>query len=139
MCRAWSTDELLAAAFRHPPYFAPGGGFHYSNTSTVLLGLIAEVLDGKPIAASFRDRLFTPLGLTASVFPEQASNAIPAPDPQGYMYGNNVLTLDDPALPGDMQKAAADGTLKPVDQTAMNTSWARAAEAADGKPPAGEG
>ncbi|MET4584980.1 serine hydrolase domain-containing protein [Pseudarthrobacter sp. PvP022] len=58
--KVWTTDELLAAAFRHPPYFAPGGGFHYSNTNTVLLGLIAEVLDGKPIAASFRDRLFTP-------------------------------------------------------------------------------
>ncbi|MBP1135692.1 hypothetical protein JOE31_001924 [Arthrobacter sp. PvP023] len=55
------------------------------------------------------------------------------------MYGNKVLTLDDPALPGDMQKAAADGTLKPEDQTSMKTSWARAAEAAAGKPPAGEG
>ncbi|MDV8146452.1 serine hydrolase domain-containing protein [Arthrobacter sp. B10-11] len=125
--KAWTTDELLAAAFRHPPYFAPGEGFHYSNTNTVLLGLIAEALDGKPLTAAFRDRLFTPLGLTGSVFPEQASNAIPEPHPQGYMYGTNVLTLDDPALPEDMQKAAADGTLLPVDQTAMNPSWAWAA------------
>ena len=122
--KVWTTDELLAAAFRHPPYFAPGEGFHYSNTNTVLLGLIAEALDGKPLTAAFRDRLFTPLGLTGSVFPEQASNAIPAPHPQGYMFGTNVLTLDDPALPEDMQKAAADGTLLPADQTAMNTSWA---------------
>ena len=125
--KAWTTDELLAVAFRHPPYFPPGEGFHYSNTNTVLLGLIAEALDGKPLAASFRDRLFTPLGLTGSVFPEQASNAIPAPHPQGYMFGNNVLTLDDRALPEDMQKAAADGTLQPTDQTAMNPSWGWAA------------
>ncbi|ABK04026.1 Serine-type D-Ala-D-Ala carboxypeptidase [Arthrobacter sp. FB24] len=122
--KVWTTDELLAAAFRHPPYFAPGEGFHYSNTNTVLLGLIAEALDGKPLSSAFRDRLFTPLGLSGSVFPDQASNAIPEPHPQGYMYGNNVLTLDDPALPEDMQKAAAEGTLKPVDQTAMNASWA---------------
>lgn len=40
------------------------------------------------------------------------------------MYGTNVLTLDDPALPEDMQKGAADGTLQPTDQTAVNTSWA---------------
>lgn len=125
--KAWTPEELLAVAFRHPPYFPPGEGFHYSNTNTVLLGLIAEALEGKPLAASFRDRLFTPLGLTGSVFPELASNTIPAPHPQGYMYGNNVLTLDDPALPKDMQKAAADGTLQPADQTAMNTSWAWAA------------
>ena len=125
--KAWSTEELLAVAFRHQPYFPPGEGFHYSNTNTVLLGLIAEALDGKPLADSFRDRLFTPLGLPQSVFPEQTSNAIPAPHPQGYMYGNNVLTLDDPALPEDMQKAAADGTLQPTDQTAMNPSWGWAA------------
>lgn len=122
--KAWTTDELLAVAFRNPPYFPPGEGFHYSNTNTVLLGLIAEALDGKPLAEAFHDRLFTPLGLTGSVFPELASNAIPAPHPQGYMFGNNVLTFDDPALPEDMQKAAAGGTLQPTDQTAMNPSWA---------------
>ena len=83
--KAWHPDELLAVAFRNPPYFPPGEGFHYSNTNTVLLGLIAEALDGKPLAAAFRDRLFTPLGLTGSVFPELSSNAIPAPHPQGYM------------------------------------------------------
>ena len=32
------------------------------------------------------------------------------------MYGTNVLTLDDPALPEDMQKGAADGTLQPTDR-----------------------
>ncbi|MBT2595853.1 serine hydrolase [Arthrobacter sp. ISL-72] len=125
--KAWSTEELLAVAFRNQPYFPPGEGFHYSNTNTVLLGLIAEAFDSKPLADSFRDRLFTPLGLPQSVFPGQTSNAIPSPHPQGYMYGNNVLTLDDPALPEDMQKAAADGTLQPTDQTAMNPSWGWAA------------
>ncbi|MGZ4662194.1 MAG: serine hydrolase domain-containing protein, partial [Arthrobacter sp.] len=60
--KTWTTDELLAIAFKNPPYFAPGQGFHYSNTNTVLLGLIAEALEGKPLAASFRSRLFIPLG-----------------------------------------------------------------------------
>lgn len=125
--KAWKPDELLAVAFRQPPYFAPGTGFHYSNTNTVLLGLIAESLDGKPLAASFRDRLFVPLGLSGSVFPEEGSNTIPDPHPHGYMYGTNVLTLDNPAVPDAMQKAAADGTLLPGDQTDANPSWAWAA------------
>lgn len=125
--KAWNADELLAIAFRNPPYFAPGQGFHYSNTNTVLLGLIAEALDGKPLATSFRDRLFAPLGLPGSVFPETTSNAIPAPHPQGYMYGNNVLTVNNPAIPEEMQKAATAGTLLPADQTAANASWAWAA------------
>jgi D-alanyl-D-alanine carboxypeptidase len=125
--KVWTTDELLAVAFRKPPYFPPGQDFHYSNTNTVLLGLIAENLDGKPLGEAFRDRLFKPLGLAGSVFPEQTSNAIASPHPQGYMYGTNVLTFEHPALPEDMQRAAADGSLQPTDQTAMNPSWAWAA------------
>ena len=34
--------ELLAIAFQHQPYFAPGKGYHYSNTNYILLGLSIE-------------------------------------------------------------------------------------------------
>src|SRR5215472_704559 len=40
--KVWQPEELLAIAFKHQPYFAPGKGWHYSNTNTVLLGLIIE-------------------------------------------------------------------------------------------------
>jgi D-alanyl-D-alanine carboxypeptidase len=63
--KVWRPEELLALAFRRPPYFAPGAGFHYSNTNTVLLGLIAEKLEGgKPLARILEDRLFKPLDYT---------------------------------------------------------------------------
>src|SRR5581483_622324 len=44
--RVWKPHDLLAIAFQQPPYFAPGTGYHYSNTNTVLLGLIIEQLTG---------------------------------------------------------------------------------------------
>jgi D-alanyl-D-alanine carboxypeptidase len=123
--KVWNPDELLALAYSHPPYFPPGTGYHYSNTNTVLLGLIAEKLDAKPLSQVFQDRLFTPLGLKGTLFPPTTSNAIPDPHPQGYMYGNNVLTMGSPAaVPPDMQAAAKAGTLKPNDQTSLNPSWA---------------
>lgn len=59
--RVWQPDELLAMAYAHPPYFPPDQGYHYSNTNTVLLGLIAQQLDGKPLEQILRDRLFGPL------------------------------------------------------------------------------
>lgn len=127
--KVWQPEELLALAFANTPYFPPGQGFHYSNTNYVLLGLIAESLDRKPLAQIFRDRLFTPLGLTQTLLAEPASHAIPAPHPQGYMYGTNLLTLDDPALPADMQAAARAGTLLPGNQTNSNPSWAWSAGA----------
>ncbi|MGA8546261.1 MAG: serine hydrolase domain-containing protein [Mycobacterium sp.] len=123
--KVWNPDELLALAYSHPPYFPPGTGYHYSNTNTVLLGLIAEALDAKPLSQVFQDRLFTPLGLKDTLFPPPTSNAIPDPHPQGYMYGTNVLTMGSPAaIPPEMQAAAKTGTLQPGDQTSMNPSWA---------------
>ncbi|WP_309240949.1 serine hydrolase domain-containing protein [Nocardia sp. BSTN01] len=128
--RVWQPDELLAMAYAHPPYFAPGQGYHYSNTNTILLGLIAEQLDGKPLEQIMRDRLFGPLGLTQSSFPARTSAALPDPHPQGYMYGTNVLTMGTPpALPPEMQAEAKAGRLLPGDRTADNPSWAWAAGA----------
>lgn len=125
--RAWKPEELLALAFAHQPYFAPGQGFHYSNTNTVLLGLIAEEVGGKPLGELFDERIFKPLGLNGTVFPDISSNGIPEPHPQGYFYGDNVLTMTNPALPEDMQKEATAGTLAPNDVTDVNPSWAWAA------------
>jgi D-alanyl-D-alanine carboxypeptidase len=129
--KVWTQDELLALAFKNPPYFPPGAAFHYSNTNTVLLGLIAEQLDGgKPLAKVFQDRLLTPLGLKDTVFPAITSNEIPDPHPRGYMYGTNVETMGSPpALPADVQTAARARTLKPNDYTDDNPSWGWAAGA----------
>jgi D-alanyl-D-alanine carboxypeptidase len=60
--RAWAPQELLAIAFKRPPNFAPGKDYEYCNTNYVLLGLIAEKLEGAPLARIFHDRLFRPLG-----------------------------------------------------------------------------
>ncbi|QBJ98083.1 class A beta-lactamase-related serine hydrolase [Rhodococcus sp. ABRD24] len=127
--KQWKPDELLALAFANPPYFPPGQGYHYSNTNTVLLGLIAENLDSKPLPQIFQSRLFGPLGLTGTSFPGIADSSLPAPHPQGYVYGTNMDTLTDPALPEAMQTAAKDGTLLPNDVTGVNPSWAWAAGA----------
>ena len=48
--KVWTPDELLAIAFAHPPNFPPGTAYEYNNTNYALLGLIAEKVDGKPLA-----------------------------------------------------------------------------------------
>jgi D-alanyl-D-alanine carboxypeptidase len=128
--KAWTQDELLALSYQYPQDFLPGTEFGYSNTNTVLLGLVAEQLDGKPLAVIMQDRLFAPLGLQHTLLPDIHSNAIPAPYSRGYMYGNNVLTMDPPhMLPDEMQADARAGRLVPTDQTYANPSWGWAAGA----------
>ncbi len=52
--RLWTPRELVNVGLAHPPYFEPGKGWHYSNTNTVLLGMIIEKVTGKPVAQVYR-------------------------------------------------------------------------------------
>jgi D-alanyl-D-alanine carboxypeptidase len=127
--RVWEPEELVRLGLSQPPYFPPGTGWHYSNTNTVLLGLIVEQLTGHPLAEEFETRIFEPLGLTGTEFPEITSAEIPEPHPQGYVWGNNVETIESLVLPPDVQAAAKAGTLPPNDVTSVNPSWAWSAGA----------
>ncbi|MFF2554530.1 serine hydrolase domain-containing protein [Nocardia sp. NPDC058058] len=121
--KIWTPEQLLDIAFAHPVNFAPGEKFEYSNTNTILLGLVIEKVTGKSVATTFQDRIFTPLGLKHTSFPAPADSAIPDPHPQGYAFGTNVSTIETFALPTDQQAAALAGTLQPSNQTTSSPSW----------------
>lgn len=125
--KVWTPEELVALGLAYPPSFPPDQGWQYSNTNTVLLGLIAEDLDDKPLARVFQDRLFTPLGMTGTSFPADTDTSIPAPYSRGYFYGTNVETMDQPSLSADRLAAVASGELKATDATNANPSWTWAA------------
>ncbi|WP_218961146.1 serine hydrolase domain-containing protein [Ruegeria sediminis] len=61
--------DLVEFAIVHgEPVFDPGteGKWAYSNTGYVLLGMIIEKLEGKPLADVFRERIFAPVGMDAT-------------------------------------------------------------------------
>ncbi len=121
--RVWKPQELLAVAFQHPPYFAPGTGFHYSNTNTILLGLIIEQITGKSLAEEMQERIFKPLGMRDTILPSAASATLPAPYPRGY--ASNISGECPSTAP---TAGTPPGTL--CDVTNVNPSWAWAAGAA---------
>lgn len=67
--RAWTPSQLLAVAFAHPPNFAPGTDWSYSNTNYVVLGLVVEAVTGQPLGQVLQEKIFTPLDLTSTSFP----------------------------------------------------------------------
>jgi len=125
--KSWTPQEVLAIAFRHPAQFAPDAEYEYSNTNYALLGLVAEKVGGQPLAQQFQERLFGPVGLKQTSLPAADDTAIPAPYSHGYMYGGSFYALADDPYPADMQTAAKAGTLKPIDYTSQNSSYATAA------------
>ncbi|ORA69116.1 hypothetical protein BST23_00125 [Mycolicibacterium elephantis] len=67
--RRWSAEELLAAAYALGPRFVPGTDWSYSNTNTVLLGLVVENVTGKPFAHVLDEKILTPHGLGHTTYP----------------------------------------------------------------------
>ena len=123
--KEWTPQELLDIAFAQPANFAPDAEFEYSNTNYVLLGLIIEKVDGKPLATAFQDRLFGPLGMTNTELPPGPTYTIPDPFTHGYLYGSSSVALfGEPDYTPEQIAAAEDGTLKPTDYTDVNHSFA---------------
>lgn len=123
--RVWEPEELVALGLSNPPTAAPGAEYNYSNTNTVLLGLIAEQLDGKPIAQIYQDRLFSPLGLKDTSFPANTDTSIPVPYTAGYSYSGNVETLGEgkESLSPERLAEIDAGTVTPRTTTNDNPSW----------------
>ncbi len=126
--KVWTSDELLASAFKRPTNAPPGTTFEYNNTNYALLGLIVEKVDGRPLAKAMQDRLFGPLGMLSTMLPAPTSSMIPKPYSHGYLYGSSSVALvGTPPYSPNVQAAARAGTLLPNDYTDLNHSFAAAA------------
>ena len=126
--KVWTPVEVLAIAFAHPPNFPPGAQYEYDNTNYALLGVVAEKLDGKPLAQVMHDRLFGPLKMRNTELPGSTVNTIPEPYSHGYLYGSSSAALTgEPPYSSEVQAAARAGTLLPKDYTDVNHSFAAAA------------
>jgi D-alanyl-D-alanine carboxypeptidase len=73
---------IIKWAVEQKPYFAPGKGYHYSNTGYLILGLIIEKLTNDTLADQIHKRLLLPLNLTQTSVPH--TQAMPNPWARGY-------------------------------------------------------
>jgi D-alanyl-D-alanine carboxypeptidase len=83
--KSWTPQELLSYSIGGPLQFAPGEGFAYSNTNTILLGLVVEKVSGESIGGYIKRHITKPLGMTQTSFP--TTSALPSPHADGYSTG----------------------------------------------------
>jgi len=70
--------ELLEAIGRQRRLnFDPGTRYLYSNTNFLLLGLIAEHVSGQPLPEFLEERIFAPLGMTATLMTPDVHVSVP--------------------------------------------------------------
>ena len=98
--------EIVADFAARPLDFEPRSRYSYSNTGYLLLGRIAEIAGGEPMAAALARRLLTPLGLAHTRFE-------PARGGAGMAEGYTPLGLGavEPSIPEGQGWIGAAGGL----------------------------
>lgn len=86
--RVWTEQELLDYSFAKEPAFLPGAAYQYSNTNTVLLGVLVEKMTRQDLATAMAERIFAPLRLTGTAYPYVATLPVPFPTPYGVDVSN---------------------------------------------------
>jgi D-alanyl-D-alanine carboxypeptidase len=127
--RRW--DEAEALKYVGRAYFEPGAGWHYSNTNYLVLGLLAEAVEGVPIDTQIRARFLDPLDLSRTFYqgPELATGSVA----HGYRFsgtGPKVRPVDlsdgTGIVPFRSVVTAAAGAGSMASNSADVARWARA-------------
>jgi D-alanyl-D-alanine carboxypeptidase len=108
--KVWDVNEFLDLAAGQPPYFAPGAGYHYSNTDYNLLGLIVEGATGRSWRDEVAERVIEPLHLENTLLPEPGDVSIPGNYAHGYAATAGTV-IDITAVDPSMAGAAGGGAL----------------------------
>ncbi len=121
----WTYEEMMSLVGNG--YFKPGKDYHYSNTNYVILGKVAEAVEGQPIHKQLRQRFFKPLGLEHTVY--QPAEKPPADAAHGHWLngaGYTDHTLDSDYVPF-MAAVSVAGPAGAIASTAEDLSiWADA-------------
>jgi D-alanyl-D-alanine carboxypeptidase len=92
----WTPQQLVAIAVSHPPLFAPGAQWSYSNTNYIIAGLIIQaVTHNSPIAEVYQ-RIVVPLGLWHTTFPS-TDPTVSGPHLEGYYVNYQNVTYFSPS------------------------------------------
>jgi D-alanyl-D-alanine carboxypeptidase len=87
--KRWTAEEILAFVGNKPATNLPGEKVSYSNSNTLLEGMIIDKITGQPHGEVLRERIFAPLGMDHTYYYNYAE---PFPNQllaQGYLDFHN--------------------------------------------------
>ena len=91
--RPWTPRQLLTYGYSQKMLFKPGTSFNYSNTNTVLLGLLVQRLSGQSLPVYITRHILKPLHLDHTSF--ATNSRFPSPHANGYTNQTASGKVDD--------------------------------------------
>ena len=104
---AFTEAELAAYGRPGSPRFEPGTQYEYSNTNTVLLGMIVEALTAQTLADALRSQIYLPLGLSGTAYPHEAALPVPHPTPYSVHIDTGLAEVQPLIHPSSLAGAGA--------------------------------
>ena len=92
----FTPERLLEVGVAESPLFEPGAQFDYSNTNTVLLGMVIEKVTERPVEDVLEEQILEPLGMANTLWPGD-STEMPEPFAQGFTLQGDYATPDEPS------------------------------------------
>ena len=114
--RAWTPQELVAYGVSKSPVFDPGAQYDYSNTNTVLLGLVIEKVTQSLLVEGYRTRIFEPLQLFHTSYPTVTQ--LPDPHPTPYSVDTTTGAADEQPLINPTALGASGAIVSTLDDLA---------------------
>jgi D-alanyl-D-alanine carboxypeptidase len=108
--KTWTPQELVNLGTSKPYYFPVGKGFHYSNTNTIIIGMIIEQVTSNKLETEIKNRIIDKLGLEHTYFATGK-----------YMVGNYCHGYE--AVPDSITGKRADVT----DEVDISWAWSAGA------------
>ncbi|NOK60671.1 MAG: hypothetical protein GFH27_549297n271 [Chloroflexi bacterium AL-W] len=84
--RPYGSHEMVQLALQHQALFLPGQQFAYCNTNFCLLELIVERVTGHSLGTELQQRIFEPLAMSSTSYPDENDLSLPTPYIRGYEY-----------------------------------------------------
>ena len=91
----WTIDEIFNT-LGGKPYFAPGGGFHYTQAGYQLATLIIEKVTQSTVPVEIQKRLLDPLGISGMLLD------FSSPIPEYYAIAHPWVDIDSDGIPEDV-------------------------------------
>ncbi len=91
--RLWLPEELADIGFSHDFVFVPGSDWQYSNTNTILVGMIIEKATGNSLEQEIENRIVEPLNLSNTGLITSGLD-LPGHHGRGYYIGEYVENHD---------------------------------------------
>jgi len=92
--RSWTEEEMLGYIEGKPATGLPGEAVSYSNSNTMLIGLIINAATGREHGELLQERIFDPTGMTNTVYYDYSSEFPKSELAQGYLdFHNNGKSI----------------------------------------------